>query len=81
MRHATSETLKELGPLLVEVRSVPSLVEKKPGVFYRRSKAFLHFQEDPSGIHADVRFGTEFERVRVETNAEREALMARIRAL
>jgi hypothetical protein len=81
MRHATSETLKELGPLLDEVRSVPSLVEKKPGVFYRRSKAFLHFHEDPSGIHADVRFGTEFERVRVETNAEREALMARIRAL
>ena len=81
MRHATAETLKELEPLLDEIRSVPGLVEKKRGIFYRRSKAFLHFHEDPSGIHADVRFGAEFERMRAETHGEREALMARIRAL
>jgi hypothetical protein len=81
MRRATAETLKELEPLLDEVRSVPGLVEKKPGIFYRRSKAFLHFHEDPSGLHADVRFEAAFERVRVETNGEREALLARIRAL
>jgi hypothetical protein len=81
MRHATAETLKGLGPLLDEVRSVPGLVEKKTGIFYRKSKAFLHFHEDPSGLHADVRFGVDFERVRVETSAERESLMARIKAL
>ncbi len=60
---------------------MPGLVEKKPGVFYRKSKAFLHFHEDPSGLHADVRFEEEFERVRAETDAEREALLARIRAV
>ncbi len=81
MRHATAETLEGLGPLLEELRSVPGLVEKKPGIFYRKSKPFLHFHEDPSGLHADVRSGADFERVSVETGAERESLMARIRAL
>lgn len=81
MRHATSQTLDELEPLLDELRSVPGLVEKRRGVFYRRSRAFLHFHEDPSGLHADVRFGDEFERFRVETDVEQETLIARIRAL
>jgi hypothetical protein len=81
MRHATSEKLDELEPLLERLRTVPGLVEKSRGVFYRRSKAFLHFHEDPSGLHADVRFGDEFERVRAETEVERTALIARIAAL
>ena len=81
MRHATLETLEEIEPLLEELRSVPGLVEKRPGIFYRRSKAFLHFHEDPSGLHADVRFAEEFERVRAETDVEREAFLARIRAV
>jgi hypothetical protein len=81
MRHATSQALDELEPLLDWLRSVPGLVERRRGVFYRRSRAFLHFHEDPSGLHADVRFGEEFERVRVETEVERETLIARIRAL
>src|ERR1700722_9775085 len=81
MRHATSETLQEIEPLLERLGPVPALVEKRPRIFYRRSKAFLHFHEDPSGLHADVRFGDDFERVRAETNVERKALMVRIRAL
>jgi hypothetical protein len=81
MRHATSETLQEIEQLLERLRLVPGLVEKKPGIFYRKSKAFLHFHEDPSGLHADVRFEEEFERVRAETDVEREALLARIRAV
>jgi hypothetical protein len=81
MRHATSETLQEIEPLLEQLRSVPGLVEKRPGIFYRKSKAFLHFHEDSSGLHADVRFKEEFERVRAESDKEREALLARIRAV
>jgi hypothetical protein len=68
-------------PLLEKLRSVPGLIEKRPGVFYRRSKAFLHFHEDPSGLYADVQFGEDFERMRAETDAERKELMARIRAV
>jgi hypothetical protein len=81
VRHATSATLQEIQPLLEELRSMPGLVEKRPGIFYRKSKAFLHFHEDSSGVHADVRFGVEFERVRVETEEERDALIARVRAM
>lgn len=62
----------------MRLRAVPGLVEKARGVFYVRSKAFLHFHEDPSGLHADVRLGSEFSRVRVETAEERNALLARI---
>jgi hypothetical protein len=81
MRHASAKTFEEIEALLERLRAVPGLVERKTGVFYRRSKAFLHFHEDPPGLHADVRFGEEFERVRAETDAEREALVARIEAL
>jgi hypothetical protein len=81
MRHATFETLQEIEPLLERLRTVPGLVEKEPGIFYRKFEAFLHFHEDPSGLHADVRFEEEFERGRAETDVEREALLARIRAV
>lgn len=43
-----------------------------------RSTAFLHFHEDPSGLHADVRLGSEFSRFRVETEEERDELLTRI---
>ena len=81
MRHATAEGLDQVEPLLAQLRLVPGLVEKNRGTFYRKSRAFLHFHEDPSGLHADVRFGTEFERVRVESDSERQALLSRIRTL
>jgi hypothetical protein len=81
VKHAGQATLDQLEPFLDELRSIPGLVEKNRGVFYRRSKAFLHFHEDPSGLHADVRVGAEFERQRVETDDERANLLARVRAL
>jgi len=81
MRHATAEGLDQVEPLLAQLRLVPGLVEKNRGTFYRKSRAFLHFHEDPSGLHADVRFNEEFERVRVESNAEQQALLSRIRTL
>lgn len=78
VKHAGPEALDRLGPLLEELRSVPGLVEKRPGVFYRKSKALLHFHEDPSGLYVDVRVAAEFERLRVETADERAALLAMI---
>jgi hypothetical protein len=81
VKHAGPEAIDQLEPLLVELRAVPGLVEKKRGVFYRRSKAFLHFHEDPSGLHADIRLHEEFERHRVETSRERARLLAMVRSL
>ena len=80
MRHVTAAGLDELEPLLVQLRTIPGLVERKRGVFYRRSRAFLHFHEDPAGLFADVRLGDDFERLPVRTSAERDALVTRIRA-
>ena len=79
VRHARDAALDELEPLLEQLRAVPGLVEKKRGVFYRSSRAFLHFHEDPSGLHADIRSGVVFDRVRVESAVERDALVDRVR--
>ena len=80
MRHVGQADLDQLEPLLASLRSVPGLVEKKRGVFYRRSKAFLHFHADPAGLFADVRLspGGDFERFRVTTVAERRVLLRRV---
>jgi hypothetical protein len=78
VRHARSDGLDQVEPFLRRLRALPGLVEKKRGVFYRQSKAFLHFHEDPSGLFADVRLAEDFERFRVETDEEQDAVLARI---
>ena len=79
MRHARSDALDELEPMLAALRGLPGLTEKSRGVFYRGSKAFLHFHEDPTGHHADVRLGAEFERFRVQTKAEQRKVLTLVR--
>lgn len=82
MKHATAETLAALAPLLRELRQCEPLVERSPGSFYFKSKAFLHFHVDPGGIYADVKLdGTSFERRRVTTRKEQEALMKQVRQI
>ena len=58
VRHATPAALDELESLLVRLRQLDGLTEKKRGLFYRRSKAFLHFHEDPAGPFADLKVRT-----------------------
>jgi len=52
VRHAGDEALDKLDRLLDELREIDGLIEKKRGVFYRRSKAFAHFHEDPTGLYS-----------------------------
>ncbi len=82
MKHAGSEALDTLAPLVAAIRALPGLKEKGRGVFYRKSRAFLHFHEDPAGLFCDVRLeaGADFTRRRVSTPAEREALLAEVKA-
>ena len=54
MKHAGSEALDRLEGLLEQIRAFDGLKEVKRGVFYRKSKAFLHFHEDPTGLYADL---------------------------
>ncbi len=80
MKHAGDQTLDELEMLLAALRPLPGIVEKKRGVFYRKSKAFLHFHEDPKGLFADLRAagGDDFDRFDVTLETGRLALVATV---
>jgi len=80
MKHAGASALDQLEPLLIELRKCAGLKEKQPGVFYRKSAAFLHFHEDPAGLFADLRAGADWERLLVNTMAERKVVLARVKA-
>lgn len=81
MRHARDEDLDKLEDVLAELRRLPGPVEKKRGVFYLKSKAFLHFHEDPAGLFADIRdpSGADFDRIEV-TGPDGRAELLRIAA-
>jgi hypothetical protein len=80
VRHATPAALDALEPLLVQLRAIEGLKEKSRGTFYRSSKAFLHFHEDPDGFFADLRVDRDFERFRVTTDDEQAVLLELVRA-
>jgi hypothetical protein len=79
VRHATTEDLVPAEPLLAELRSLPGLRERKPGSFYRGSRAFLHFHEDRGDLYVDVKLHTSFERVKVTTPEEQSSLVSQVR--
>ena len=76
MKHATGARLSEISDLLGEIRTRAGLKEKKPGIFYRRSKSFLHFHEDPAGMFADLTIGADFVRYAVNTPQEQSSFLA-----
>lgn len=78
MKHASAATLALLEPLLERLRSCEPLREKKPGIFYRKAAGFLHFPEDPSGIFADLKMGTEYHRFRVSTGTEQRKFLVEV---
>ena len=81
MRHADSAALESVVALLAKVRTYPQLTERKPGIFYRKSGAFLHFHEDLAGLFADVKVGKAFERMPVNSPPEQRALLTKVGAL
>lgn len=82
MKHAGAAALDTIEPLLAAIRGVGGLKEKTRGIFYLRSKAFLHFHEDPAGMFADIRAadGKDFDRIKIDGPAKAEALLARVKA-
>jgi hypothetical protein len=64
--------------LLDQIRQREGLKEKKLGIFYRKSKSFLHFHEDPAGTFADLTVGDAFDRHPVNTAKECRELLAAI---
>jgi hypothetical protein len=79
MKHAGQAALDALEGLLEQLRALGEMREKARGVFYLRSKAFLHFHEDPTGFYADLRSGAEFERLKVDSPDQQRALVDSVR--
>ncbi|HEV8002869.1 MAG TPA: hypothetical protein VGP63_23495 [Planctomycetaceae bacterium] len=80
MKHAGDVALDRLDSLLEQIRKQDCLKERKRGVFYRGSAAFLHFHEDPAGMFADVRTGADWERTPISARGQQRELLAKIRA-
>lgn len=80
MKHAGPDALDQLEPLLIEIRKLEGLTEKKRGTFYYRGSAMLHFHEDLSGFFADLKIDGEFVRLAVNTKREEAAFLRRVEA-
>lgn len=81
MKHAGPDALERLAPLLQALRALGLFTERTPGCFYRGSRAWLHFHEDPAGLFADVKLdGRSFQRLPVNSAAEQRRLLATLRS-
>jgi len=79
VRHATPEDLDRVEPLLVELRKLPQLQERRRGYFSRADRAFLHFHEDAGDLYVDVRLGSKFQRMKVTSHTEQAGFLARVK--
>jgi hypothetical protein len=79
VRHATDDDLDHLEPLLIELRKLGSLQERKRGSFARGAKAFLHFHEDSGSYYVDVRLDDAFQRMSVTTDSDQANFLAKVR--
>lgn len=75
--HARPEALARIEGLLAELRKRP-ITEKKPGIFYLKSSAFLHFHEEGEGIYAHLKVGKTFERFDVNTKLAQRTLLEQV---
>jgi hypothetical protein len=78
VKHAGAAALEQLSEILRQIRQKEGIKERKLGIFYRKSRSFLHFHQDPAGLFADLATGPNFERYPVNTVEERQALLAAI---
>lgn len=76
MKHAGPGAIAALADLVAAVRARGGVAEPRPGVFYRKGKAWLHFHEDTAGLFADLRNHDEWQRFHVSQPHERAALLA-----
>ena len=80
MKHAGHAALAAAENMLCAIRKHESLTEKKYGVFYRRSEAFLHFHEAPAGLFADLKVSGAWRRFPVNTREEQQNFLAAVEA-
>ncbi len=84
MARAGDEALKKLLPVLRQLREIKGVQETKPGIFYVRRDAFIHFHDEGGALHADLKKagGSGFDRYPLDTAAQQRKLVddAKLRA-
>ena len=68
MAHADETALERLQPLLRQLREIKGLREIKPGTFYLKGSAFIHFHDEGGELIADLKKagGSGFDRYPVD---------------
>lgn len=69
MAHVDEAALQRLLPLLRQLREIKGLREMKPGSFYLKGSAFIHFHTEAGVLMADLKKagGSGFDRYPVDT--------------
>jgi hypothetical protein len=84
MAHCPIELLDDLADVFAEVRTWATVVEKRPGVFYRGRQPFFHFHLMPGGSRrGDIKHGREWAALdlpRPLSATRRRALLRALRA-
>lgn len=77
MPRADSDALLLLAPVLRQLRDIKGVREERPGIFYARREAFVHFHEDANGLFADLKKsgGSGFDRYPLATPAQQRKLV------
>ncbi len=77
MAHAAPEDLIAYVPLLRQLREIKGLTEKRPGIYYYKATAFLHFHKADGVIDADMKKvpGSGFDRFAVGTPEQQRKLV------
>jgi hypothetical protein len=68
MAHADEAALQPVLPLLRQLREIKGLREMKPGIFYLKGSAFIHFHVEADALVADLKKagGSGFDRYPVD---------------
>lgn len=77
-KRASEARLKKIEPLLIDLRNIDVLSERRPGIFYTGRKEFLHFHELPDAMVADLFLPNERVRLPVSSRSEQLELLDRI---
>jgi hypothetical protein len=84
MARAEAEALQKLLPVLRQLREIKGVQETKPGIFYARRDAFIHFHDEAGALFADLKKpgGAGFDRYPLDTAAQQRKLVddAKLRA-
>jgi len=84
MRHVQESDLERLSAFLQDLDALcaktTALKVRKKGVYYLKSKAFLHFHEDDGDLFADVKLdGITFDRFNVSRRSDQHQLLKAIK--